>query len=227
MDFCTSVIIPVRNGAAYISEAMSSALAQLDNKDELVVVDDGSTDDTLHRVAAVADARVRVLTASRRGVSAARNAGFDASRGQFVAFLDHDDLWCPDRHRTMLDTLVKNPDIDAVFGRVRVRHEPGAIVSPHSSALDGQFGVGITAGCALFRRGILTRVGGFAEDMKFGEDTDHHARMVEIGMQFRLCDIYCLVYRRHGSNATNDKTAMRAGSFDTLRRKLARARRSG
>jgi len=227
MHWGTSVIIPVHNGAAYIPEAMTSALVQLDQSDELIVVDDGSTDDTSSRVAAVADPRVRLLRTSRRGVSAARNAGFDASRGQFIAFLDHDDLWCPNRHRAMLDVLVKNRDIDAVFGRIRVRFEPDSVVLPQYAKLDGQFVIGVSSCCALFRRSILTRVGGFAENMASGEDTDHHMRMIEIGMRFQLCDCDCLVYRRHGSNATNDTTAASNGRFDTIRRKLARERRSG
>jgi GT2 family glycosyltransferase len=126
----------------------------------------------------------------------------------------------------MLDVLVKNPNIDAVFGRVRVRFEPGSVVSPQYARMDGQYLVGASSCCALFRRGILTRVGGFAEDMASGEDTDHHMRMMEIGMRFQLCDSYCLLYRRHGSNMTNDARAMRDGYFDMFRRKLARARHS-
>jgi glycosyltransferase involved in cell wall biosynthesis len=226
MHFGASVIIPVRNGAAYISEAMTLALAQLNQEDELIVVDDGSTDDTLGRVAALADSRIRVLSAPRRGVSAARNVGFDASRGQFIAFLDHDDVWCPCRHRVMLGMLLENPDLDAVFGRIRVRFEPDATASPRYAALDGQFAAGASVGSGLFRRGILERVSGFAEDMTSGEDTDHHMRMMESGMRFRLCDIDCLIYRRHASNVTNDATAMRDGYFNIFRRKLARGRRS-
>src|SRR4051812_72489 len=98
----TSVIIPVHNGAAYIAAAMRSALDQLDSTDELIVVNDGSTDNTLVQIANVADARVRLVQSPRRGVSAARNFGFQAARGEFIAFLDHDDLWPPGRHEHLI-----------------------------------------------------------------------------------------------------------------------------
>jgi glycosyltransferase involved in cell wall biosynthesis len=91
MSPMTSVIMPVHNGAAHITEAMASALAQLAQTDELIVVDDHSSDRTLSVVAAMAEPRVRVLSTPRRGVSAARNVGLAAARGEFIAFLDHDD----------------------------------------------------------------------------------------------------------------------------------------
>ena len=226
MHFGASVIIPVRNGAAYISEAMTLALAQLNQEDELIVVDDGSTDDTLGRVAALADSRIRVLSAPRRGVSAARNVGFDASRGQFIAFLDHDDIWCPCRHRVMLGMLLENPismrfSVASESDFNRTRPLLCAMQRWMASSRLEQASVPVYSW-----RGILERVSGFAEDMTSGEDTDHHMRMMESGMRFRLCDIDCLIYRRHASNVTNDATAMRDGYFNIFRRKLARGRRS-
>jgi glycosyltransferase involved in cell wall biosynthesis len=220
----TSVIIPVRNGAAYLAEAMASVLVQLDRNDELIVVDDNSTDDTSSVAAAIADPRSRMLRSTGRGVSAARNAGLAAARGAFIAFLDHDDTWPAGRHETTLRMLMERPDLDAVFGRVRVQFEPGIIPTPRFLGLEGAYlQVGLICS-GLFRRRGLDRISGFAEDMRFGEDSDYCMRLLEAGIRTELCDVDGLVHRRHGSNATNDTQAIRAGMFDALRRKTARAR---
>jgi glycosyltransferase involved in cell wall biosynthesis len=221
MHLGTSVIIPVRNGAAYIGEAMSSVLVQLDQKDELIIVDDGSTDDTRSVITAAADSRVRVLATPPRGVSAARNIGLAAARGEFIAFIDHDDLWPAGRQEFMRSVLMKKSIVDAVFGRIRIRFEPEVASSPKYSAMDGKFLPGGT-GSGLYRRGIIDRVHGFAEDMGSAEDVDFYVRLREAGMRIEFCEIDSLVYRRHKSNATNDRHAQRVGFIDTLRRKLSR-----
>ena len=221
----TSVIIAVRNGRTYVTEAMTSVLRQFDESDELIVVDDASDDDTLTVVSAVVDKRLRMVTSPKRGVSAARNAGLAAARGNFVAFLDHDDYWPAGRHQAMLRMLSENPILDAVFGRVRVEFAPGVLPSPEYRALDGQFLHGVSVCGGLYRRRILDKVDGFAEDMRFGEDVDYNLRLLNAGMQIGLCEADALVYRRHDSNMTNDRQGFRQGFVDILRRKLERERR--
>ena len=88
----TSVIIPVRNGARFVREAIESALVQLSADDEVIVVDDASDDDTGGVVRQIDDRRIRLLDGTGRGVSSARNIGLAEATGEFVAFLDHDDL---------------------------------------------------------------------------------------------------------------------------------------
>jgi glycosyltransferase involved in cell wall biosynthesis len=221
----TSVIIAVHNGRTYVTEAMTSVLRQFNESDELIVVDDASNDDTLTVVSAVVDKRLRVVTSPKRGVSAARNAGLAAARGNFAAFLDHDDYWPAGRHKAMLRMLSENPILDAVFGRVRVEFAPGVLPSPKYLALDGQFLHGVSVCGGLYRRRILDKVDGFAEDMRFGEDVDYNLRLLNAGMQIGLCEADALVYRRHDSNMTNDRQGFRQGFVDILRRKLERERR--
>jgi glycosyltransferase involved in cell wall biosynthesis len=224
MRACTSVIMPVRNGAAFVSEAISSALAQLGGGDEIVVVDDNSTDGTRSVVAAIHDNRVRILEGSGRGVSAARNVGLAAVRNEFVAFLDHDDLWPPNRHKMMLAELIENPTIDAVFGRIRIRFDQGVRPSAKYLALDGTFAHGTSVCTGLFCRRILARIGGFEESMCFGEDVDYSLRLLEANLKFAFCEIDSLIYRRHLTNSTNDQKAALDGFSEMLRRKIARAR---
>lgn len=106
-----SVIIPTRNRANMVREAVDSVLAQKGAPFELIVVDDGSEDETLSLLAAYGDA-VRILRRERPGgVSAARNAGIMAARGEWIAFLDSDDLWLPGKLRAQLDYFQDQPDM--------------------------------------------------------------------------------------------------------------------
>jgi glycosyltransferase involved in cell wall biosynthesis len=216
--------MPVRNGAAFIAEAIASALPQLQERDEIIVVDDGSTDDTREVVQTIVDRRVRMLDGAGRGVSAARNLGLAATENEFVAFLDCDDLWPPGRHEVMLAALVDDPGLDAVFGRIRLRFDQGVAPSPKYLAMDGQFIHGASVCTALFRRRILARIGGFDETLRFGEDKDCQLRLREVGFKSGLCDIDGLVHRRHLHNSTNDEEAVAKELFKRLRRRIVRAR---
>lgn len=93
-----SIVIPTRNRAVFLSHALKSALRQRDVTFEVIVVDEASTDQTPTLLAAVDDRRVRVIRHDVvRGLPAARNHGADAARGDWLAFLDDDDLWAPDK----------------------------------------------------------------------------------------------------------------------------------
>ena len=224
MSVKTSIITPVRDGAAYIAQAVQSVLHQLGSDDEFFIIDDGSSDDTCSIVNAFDDPRIRLVASPRRGVSAARNAGLALATGAFVSFFDSDDEWPAGRHAAMLDRLAENPALDAVFGRLRIQLEPDAPPHLNYDAADGKFIPKGVLGTGLFRLGLVRRVGGFAEDMQHAEDVDFYNRLDEAGMRVELIDVDALIYRRHGTNATNDQSSVKRGFLKMLRRKLARAR---
>ena len=225
----TSVIIPVRNGVRFIEEAVDSAQQQLAEDDEIVIVDDASIDGTAAALARLLDQRISVLKGSGRGVSAARNIGLAEATGEFIAFLDHDDLWPPRRHAVLLETLVADVSLDCAVGRVRLRMEPDAIVTPHISGMEGRLSPSTSLCTALFRRRILDRVGRFDEGMRHCEDTDYFMRLVEHGYRAALCDVDALIYRRHSANATCNSEGMSDGLMELIRRRRIRntARGSG
>ncbi len=218
----TSVIIPVRNGSNFLAEAVASALAQLDPADEVIIVWDDSDDDTASLASGFKDPRVRAIKGPGRGVSGGRNAGLAAASGEHVAFLDHDDLWPADRQRRMRQVLADGPAIDAVFGRMRIRLDPGATPWPWILDLDGRHVPGPNLGTGLFRRRLLRNIGGFDESLRFGEDVDYFVRLQEAGMRMSLCDVDGLIYRRHATNCTDDQRAVQNSVFDVIRRRLAR-----
>jgi glycosyltransferase involved in cell wall biosynthesis len=106
--------MPAYNAARTLRDSVQSVLEQTVRDIEVIVVDDGSTDGTLEAARAIDDPRVTVLSQPNAGVSAARNTGARASRGNYVAFLDSDDLWLPFKLERQLEILDRNPEVHAV-----------------------------------------------------------------------------------------------------------------
>lgn len=109
-----SVIIPAYNATRTLQETVQSALSQTMSDFEIIIVDDGSSDDTLEVARSIEDERVRVLTQPNGGVAAARNAGIRAASGKYVALLDADDLWVPHKLERQLEVLESGQDVYAV-----------------------------------------------------------------------------------------------------------------
>jgi glycosyltransferase involved in cell wall biosynthesis len=120
-----SVVITAFNVAAYIRDALQSALSQTLRHIEVIVVDDGSTDDTLAVIRSIHDPRIRLVARSHAGVIAAFNAGIALAQGEFIAFLDGDDVWHPDKLARHVRFLKDHPEIDLTFSWSRMIDEKG------------------------------------------------------------------------------------------------------
>jgi glycosyltransferase involved in cell wall biosynthesis len=171
-----SAVVPVRNAAAYVQQALASVFAQSRPPDEVVVVDGASTDGTLDVVADFAGARVVHQTG--QGLADARNLGIAATTGDLVAFLDADDRWLPDKSAHQLAYLDRHPDVGVVAGHM-VRLAAGAATPPAGAAAVP----GLTPGATLIRRATLANVGPFDTRHRIGCDTDWlmRAREVDLG----------------------------------------------
>lgn len=122
-----SAVIPTFNRVGYINRAIESLLAQTVPVDEVIVVDDGSTDGTAEAVEARYGSRIRVVRQANTGVSGARRRGIQEARGEWIAFLDSDDEWMPDRNRQLLDAAASVPsDVAWIFGDMRVVTDQGS-----------------------------------------------------------------------------------------------------
>ncbi len=135
-----SVIIPTHDRAALVARALDSVFAQDGLGEqfdlEVIVVDDGSTDSTATVVGEYAEVRCLRLSANR-GVSAARNAGIEASRGTFICFLDDDDVWLPGRLKLQIPAFRRHPEAGAVYSQVFDAHD-GKAYPPSSRATTGR-----------------------------------------------------------------------------------------
>jgi glycosyltransferase involved in cell wall biosynthesis len=210
-----SVVIPTRNRWPLLSgTALPSALAQGDVDLEVVVVDDGSTDDTIARLAEVTDQRVRIVRRDRSGgMAAARNAGIAAARGEWVAFLDDDDLWAPRKLRTQIDAALR-ADADFVYAGVvavdRASGVVGSLYLPPADELAAKLlhACVIPAGCSnvVVRGDALREVGGFDEGFRHLADWDLWLRLSD--RRAAMCDEVLVAYVLHPGNmhAVDDST---------------------
>ncbi len=218
-----TVVIPTRNRAEFLPGAVASALQQTVTDLEVVVVDDGSTDSTpaTCRALASVDPRVRVLAQEHRGPSAARNTGLAAARGEWVAFLDDDDLWLPEALATLLQATSSSteavaclawrffceapgPSWDAVLGDpLRFRLEPWPPGNPPDPAYLRDFLLRPLAPihAGLFRTATLSSVGGFDERRWAAEDYDLWLRLALRG-PIRVLSQRLALYRWHSQQAT-------------------------
>ncbi len=202
-----SVIIPCYNGAAFLSETLKSALGQTMPPMEIIVIDDGSTDDSA-AIAEAAGVQVRVIRQSNQGESVARNRGIDEAKGEWIAFLDADDLWLP--HKLERQLAVADPDTIAVhteietFGTQSGVSEINLIDSetryqPEYLALHNSFS---TPSAVIVRRDVAPR---FPSWTRRGEDLIFFLDLVQRG-QIRLVSEPLTRYRKHAGGQTSNIT---------------------
>ena len=199
-----SVVIPTYNRQRFVRAAIDSALKQSRLPDEVIVVDDGSTDGT-PEVLAEYDAPVRVIRQANRGRSAARNRGLRAARGDLILFLDSDDLLAPNCIERCATILEENPAVSVVYSDAQVIDSDGRTVGIYSQVLRGRRPSGNVLG-ELSRRCFLTvssmvrrcRLDGeaFEEGMEHCEDYDLWRRL-SANCQFHYVDEPLLSYRFH------------------------------
>jgi glycosyltransferase involved in cell wall biosynthesis len=189
-----SVILPVFNSERFLAEAIESVRAQSFGNLEVIVVDDGSADNS----AKVAQGYpLRCFRQEHRGQGAARNFGIRQARGGFLAFLDSDDLWMPEKTARQMARLTARPELEAVFGRVeQFSGKPG---SPGFRSA-GVVRNGIVPGAMLIRSASFARIGPFAEDRRIGEFLDWYARAVEAGLVSEVLPEVVLRRRIHEDN---------------------------
>ena len=211
-----SVIMPLFDGAPWVGDAIASVLEGADGLLELLVIDDGSTDDG----AAVARRHgppVRVIAQANAGPAAARNRGLDEARGDVIAFLDADDLWLagrPDPRRSALATA------DVVAGSTRTFVD-GA---PEPYAPDEPT---LALGSLLVRRAVVDRVGRFDPVLRRGEDVDWRLRLREAGIEAVLVPDVVLGYRLRPGSLTRDVAATHDGMVAAVAASLRRRGRLG
>jgi glycosyltransferase involved in cell wall biosynthesis len=195
-DALVSVVVPVFNGARFLAEALASVRAQTYTRLELIVVDDGSTDESAAIVRAVGRGAVHYVHQRTAGTAAARNHGVALSRGGLLAFLDQDDVWSADKLALQVDALRGDPALDMVFGMITQFYssERGSIGSL------GRPLVGCLPSALLVRRSAFSRVGPFDPTWRIAEWADWYHRAVGLGLQSRVLPEIVARRRVHAQN---------------------------
>jgi glycosyltransferase involved in cell wall biosynthesis len=216
--------IPVRDGEAYLAEAIESVLAQTRPCGQLVVVDNGSTDRSAE-IAAGFGSEVEVVSEPRPGIGAARNAARRAARGDYLAFLDADDIWEQEKTALQLAAFEAEPGLQLVFGHVR------QFVSPDldAEAADGlrvpsdpQPGQHI--GAMLARREAIEAIGPWPQDVRISDGLTFLLRARELGLEQTMLAETVMLRRVHGGNYSLSNREERREFALHLKRSLDRRR---
>ena len=222
-----SVIIPCYNTARYLGEALTSACRQTPAPWEVIVVDDGSTDDSA-AVAEAFGAPVRCERRSHQGIGASRNHGLACMTGDVVAFLDADDIWTDESISARATLLEGDPDLGGAGGRTEQFISPELpenvrqrlVCPPGTSAAR-------VAGALLIRKRVFDLVGGFDPSLRLGETIDWIARADAANVTMGVVDTVVLRRRIHDSNTGVNMANQRSDYLRVLKASLDRKRAAG
>lgn len=221
--FFVSTILPVYNGEEFLSEAIDSVLAQQHSPHQVIIVDDGSTDQTAAIVKSYGN-QVEYIYQENQGAPAARNTGVSLARGEFISFQDADDLWTEDKLRLQLQEFVDNPEAEIVTSMFqRLLQKTGDFEPPEYVFYDGPH-LGMNFKCAVIRRSVFDRVGIINQDHLYCDDWDWFMRAREEGVNIQVLSKVTISYRRHECNITNDMVKANSDVLKMLKESLDRRR---
>ncbi len=233
-----SILMPVYNGAAYVGQAIESALAQSYPDFELIIVNDGSTDNSAEMIRPyLADPRIIYFERPNGGVAAARNAAIRIAKGRYIGFLDQDDLWLPEKLNLQVQYLDDHPDVGLVHAsqsyidsdgqHTRLPFDDGFAKVSGWCFRDLFIRNRIAVLTVLARKSALDSVGPLNETIPGGDDYEMWMR---ISKHFPIghLDQVLAHYRTHGSNVSNDNFRMTRtdlGAIQSILRRYPEARK--
>ncbi|MCJ8280166.1 MAG: glycosyltransferase [Rivularia sp. ALOHA_DT_140] len=207
---CCSIIIPAYNAIKYLPETLESVLKQSFTDFEVFIIDDGSYDNIVEWVDGIQDSRVKFISQKNKGVSAARNLGISNASGEYIAFLDADDLWESSKLEKQLQYLAENPSVGLI-------HAEMALIDEESKSLGRKFTSDIEGNAlkqlleqntivtssVIVRRSCLEKVGNFDNNLTSSEDWE---LWVRIALHYSIAIIKepLVFYRIHANNTTKN-----------------------
>lgn len=218
-----SVIIPTYNSDRFISEAIESVLQQTKKPDEIIVVDDGSTDDTQQTVEKFGGS-IRYIYQENAGPAAARNRGLEAAKGDLIGFVDADDIWLKNKLELQLNLFQQNPVNEIVIGllyRIPLAKTDEIL---QTEIEDGEYAASV--GSALMKKSVFEKIGAFDEELRFSEDIDLFFRILEAGINVVGHEEVVQLYRRHDKNSTEDEKSS-LYHLKAFKKSLNRRRKKG
>jgi glycosyltransferase involved in cell wall biosynthesis len=231
-----SVVMPSFNSAATIEATLRSVVAQTYPSLEIIVVDDGSSDDTVERARAVAcDRPIQVVAEGRnQGAPRARNRGAELAKGELLAFLDSDDSWSPEKVERQVEAMLAAPETVLCYTQIRHDDHLGREIYTSEYARSGALGpelltrnvVGSTSS-VMIRRDAFFGVGGFDPGFTACQDWDLWVRLAQAG-PFACCAApFTQLLHHHGTRISNNGRRRLRGYLQYYRRHLRPLRRSG
>ena len=227
MNRLVSFIIPTYNYSAFVRDAVESALLQTYKPVEVIVVDDGSTDDTKEVLSDYIDTgEIKYLYQNNKGLAGARNRGLAEAKGEYIVFLDSDDVVDEKKLEIQVKCLEENPLYSFCFSDFRffegedfLNGTPPSFKYPvemtFRDLVSGKF---LPVHTLLMRRDVLDRIGYFDESLRVCEDSDLWIRAFMAGMRFLYVDQVLAYYRRHGSQMVKDSVRVTRTFIEVINR---------
>lgn len=224
-----SVIIPNFNYAHYLNDTVNSVLNQTYSNIECIIVDDGSTDNSIEIILELEkkDIRVRSVFKQNGGLSSARNAGIKAAKGEYIAFLDADDLWKPEKLQHQIECLQKNTELNFIFSNYTgfypdgktedFKHEFG---NPDFFDFIRQNPIAGSASSVLIAKHIINKTGYFDESLRSTEDHDYWFRCLLSGAKMQFCNHHDVLIRLHQSSMSKNLQRMNFFNYTVLKKQL-------
>ncbi|MEP0917141.1 glycosyltransferase [Leptolyngbya sp. DQ-M1] len=228
-----SVIIPVFNGEHTITETVQSVLNQTFTELEIIVIDDGSQDSTLSVVSSITDTRVKVFSYDNAGVSTSRNRGFAHATGEYISFLDADDLWTPNKLEAQYQALQLHPQAAVAYSWVDYIDQDGKFFrSANHVTANGNIYEQLllnnlleNGSNPLIRRQAFADVGGFDPTLAFGEDWEMWLRL-SARYEFVAVPSPQVLYRMSSNSVSCNVQRMETGSLRMLEKAFSQAPQS-
>ncbi|MEY2832410.1 MAG: hypothetical protein RLZZ574_1668, partial [Cyanobacteriota bacterium] len=227
-----SVIIPAYNVIRYIAATIETVFAQTYQDFEVIVVDDGSTDDTHNWLAQLSqqEPKVKIISQTNKGVQKARNRAIKEARGEYIALLDADDLWEPTKLQKQVDSLDTNSEAGLCYTWTALADNEGRttgrVVASHA---EGNVWTQLTelnfvccGSTPMIRRSCFETIGFFAEDLHHSEDWDMWLR-IALKYPFVVVKEPLIRYRQHQSNISKNCQSMLETSRILIERNFANA----
>lgn len=212
-----SIIIPAYNSMKFLPETLASVWQQTFTDFEVLIIDDGSLDDIKEWVSQIDDARLKLVCQANQGASAARNNGIRAARGEYIAFLDADDLWMPTKLETHVSYLDKNPDVGLVYSWTAITDAQGKptgrVMKPTDEGdILRKILVRNIVVCpsVVVRRCCFDEVGFFIDSLRFNEDWEMWIRIAS-QYHFAVIKETLVYYRQHANNTSKKWQSMQEG----------------
>ncbi|MEI8124131.1 MAG: glycosyltransferase family A protein [Parachlamydiaceae bacterium] len=219
-EWSISVIIPYFNAGQFIEEALKSIRRQNYPFLEIILIDDGSSDNIGERVKTLGK-DIIFLRQNNKGPAAARNFGIKQAKGDIIAFLDADDEWPDDKLALQLARLRSDSSLKIVTGRIKYIRLKGAKNMPiHHGEENGLLNVNL--GALLVHKEVFDKVGLFDESLRFAEDLDWFFRVRESGIKIAIMKEINLLYQQHSSNMTRENNHYDLTFFSALKRSINR-----
>ena len=225
-----SVIIPVHNGEKTIRGTIYSVLNQTHRNLEIIVINDGSLDLTLNVTACIKDPRFKVFSYEKSGVSISRNRGIERASGQFISFLDADDIWTPNKLEAQLKALQANPQASVAYSWVDYIDEYGSFfrhgnhITINGNAYEKMLVQNVLENGSnpLIRRQALINVGTFNKSLAYAEDWDMWLRLAK-RYDFVTVPHPHVLYRTSSQSGSNNVLKMEKGCLKFIKQSFSRA----